>query len=215
LKEWDKLFAGARKAPVIAIVNPASGPGQKADPNYVKLLERAKKEKATLVGYVSTSYGKRPLKDVTADIDRWLSLYDGLQGVFFDEQASGPEKVDYYADLYDHARKKKLDLVITNPGVVCDEKYLSKPATSVPVVLESPWKEGNLGLPKWVGTYGPEHVAALPYQVKKADVMRKIVEEAAKKVGYLYVTDGDGEGRWNKLPAYWDDEVAAVREVNR
>ena len=46
-------------------------------------------ESITLVGYVSTSYAKRPLADVKADIDQWPRLYAGLAGVFFDEQASG------------------------------------------------------------------------------------------------------------------------------
>src|SRR5262245_57939330 len=56
LKDWERLLAAAGRAPLVAVVNPASGPGKAADPNYVKLLERAAKTKITLIGYVSTSY---------------------------------------------------------------------------------------------------------------------------------------------------------------
>jgi hypothetical protein len=53
------LLEASKDAPVIAVVNPASGPGTKADANYAKVFERAKKTKATLIGYVATGYGKR------------------------------------------------------------------------------------------------------------------------------------------------------------
>src|SRR2546423_1244987 len=89
LKDWERLFTASAHVPITAIVNPASGPGKDADPNYVKLLQRAKEHKGlTLVGYVGTSYGKRKLDDVKADVDRWLKLYPSIHGIFFDEQAS-------------------------------------------------------------------------------------------------------------------------------
>ena len=46
----------AGEAGVVAIVNPASGPGKRVDANYTKVLEQAKKSKVTLIGYVSTKY---------------------------------------------------------------------------------------------------------------------------------------------------------------
>jgi hypothetical protein len=34
--EWDRLIASARReVPIVAIANPASGPGTRADPNYI------------------------------------------------------------------------------------------------------------------------------------------------------------------------------------
>src|SRR5687768_16366735 len=60
-QKWDKLIAAADRVPIVAIVNPASGPGRRADPNYTAILERAAKAKRlTLIGYVTTSYAKRP-----------------------------------------------------------------------------------------------------------------------------------------------------------
>src|SRR5262245_25171375 len=130
-EEWDKLIAAAHRVPIVAIVNPASGPGKLADPNYEKLLARAKEAKRlTLIGYVTTSYAKRPAEDVQADVDQWLKLYPAIQGIFFDEQASGAEQVQYQTRLYEHVRKtRKLKLVITNPGTTCDEGFVAKPAT--------------------------------------------------------------------------------------
>ncbi len=215
LRHWDRLLAAADRVPITAIVNPASGPGKAADPNYVKLLERAGKTKITLLGYVSTSYAKRPLADVKADIDVWLRLYSGLQGVFLDEQASSAEHLDYYAALRDHARSKPgLKLVVSNPGTVCDERYLSRPAADIACLFEGPKAPDPSALPDWIGKHSPDRVLVLSYKVATADAMRKCIAAAGKKVGCIYITDADGANPWDRLPSYWDEEVAAVREAN-
>ena len=40
-------------------------------------------------------------------MDRWVRLYPGVAGIFVDEQASAAERVDYYAVLYEYARKQR------------------------------------------------------------------------------------------------------------
>ncbi|MCE9525960.1 MAG: spherulation-specific family 4 protein [Planctomycetales bacterium] len=69
-KEWERLLAAPEEAGVVAIVNPASGPGRRVDANYTKVLEQARRSKLTLIGYVSTSYGKRKTEEVKADVDQ-------------------------------------------------------------------------------------------------------------------------------------------------
>ena len=217
LKHWDRLLAAADKVPVVAIVNPASGPGKKADANYVKLLERARKTKITLIGYVSTSYGKRTLDEVKADVERWLQLYPhSITGVFFDEQASGADKVDYYAALRTHVRNNsKLGLVVTNPGTVCDAAYFDKPATDTACVFEGPRRFDVLDFPKWLWPLPAERKAVLSYKIARVDEMRELVKLAPKrKIGYLYITDAAGDNPWDRLPKYWDEEVAAMEAVN-
>jgi hypothetical protein len=227
LKEWERLLAVSTDPDyvkyldevegVVVIINPASGPGKEADPNYVKILDRiGKAGNLTPIGYVSTSYGKRPLADVEANVDRWLKLYPGIGGIFFDEQASGDDRVGYQRDLYDYVRTRKgLKLVVTNPGTVCAEKYLSEPATDVACLFEGPKAFDPSAFPGWVGKYAPAHVAAVSYQVGTAESMRACVRTAAeKKVGYCYVTDAEGANPWDRLPRYWEEEVAAVREAN-
>ena len=216
LRFWDRLIASSAKVPIVAIVNPASGPG-KGDPAYTRLLDRAKKQPGlTLVGYVSTRYAKRPLADVKADLDRWLRLYPQIRGFFLDEQASAVGQVDYYAALYLHARKtRKLRLLVSNPGTVCAKGYLARPATDVACLFEAPKGFGDFLPPVWAKGYGAGHFAALAYQVKEAKQMREHVARARKKgLGYLYVTDGSGANPWDRLPAYWDEQVSVVKEVN-
>jgi hypothetical protein len=216
LKDWDRLLASGAKVPILAVVNPASGPGEKADPAYTKLLNRAKKAPGvTLLGYVSTRYGKRPAADVRADIDRWLRLYPQVRGLFLDEQASGAGQADYYAALYAHARARKLRPVVTNPGTACAEAYLARPAADVACLFEA--GEGFAGFrpPAWAVRYGAGRFAALAYNVKEAGQMRKYLAAAQeRRVGLVYVTDGAGANPWARLPAYWDEEVTAAKRLN-
>src|SRR5205823_5707401 len=79
LKAWERLMESAGQVPTVAIVNPASGPGKKQDASYAALMPRARKAGVTLVAYVSTSYARRPLAEVQADVDRWLEFYPDIQ----------------------------------------------------------------------------------------------------------------------------------------
>jgi hypothetical protein len=213
LKEWDRLLDAASATPIAAIVNPASGPGKEADPNYVKIIERAAKTRIQLVGYVATSYGKRSLDDVKADVDRWVQLYPGVCGIFVDEQASGADKVDYYLDLCRYVRKKKsLKRIIANPGTICAEGYFSKPTADTICIFEGP-KPFAGTLPVWGAKIAPERIAILSYQVGTAKEMLERVRTAKKLIGFVYVTDAAGANPWDRLPSYWADEIEAIREL--
>ena len=199
LKEWGRLIESPARSRTVVIVNPASGPGDAADPNYTSVIAKAGAAKVTLIGYVTTGYGKRPLRDVEADVDRWVRLYPGVRGVFFDEQPGGDEHVDYMASLYRFVRdRKRLDLVVTNPGTVCSERYLSRPASDAACLFEGPLTPEGLRLPAWTARYAADRVAALPYNVGTAGQMRECLRSAVKKgVGYLLrVTDAGGPMPW-------------------
>lgn len=212
-KEWDKLLAAADRAAIVAIVNPASGPGRRVDPNYTTVLEKgAKAKRLTLIGYVSTSYAKRPLEEVKADVDQWLKFYPGIQGIFFDEQPSDAEQVDYYATLYKHVREThKLQLVITNPGTICAEVYASKPAADAVCLFEGPQPFDTAKLPGWRTKYDAHRAAVLSYQIDAVESMQRLIASAAERhLGYCYITDDSGNNPWDRLPTYWDEEVKAA-----
>jgi hypothetical protein len=137
LDDWDRLIASAARAPIVAIANPASGPGAKVDPNYSSVIARAVKAGVTVIGYVSTSYAKRPIDAVKADIDRWARFYPEVRGIFLDEQASGADRVAYYAEAAEHAQARlRRPLIVTNPGTTCAEEFLARSAADVACLFE-------------------------------------------------------------------------------
>lgn len=215
LKDWRKLIDAAAEVPVVAIVNPASGPGRKVDDNYCDVVVRARKGGVTLIGYVSTSYGKRPVAEVKADMDRWLEFYPQIQGFFFDEQTSGKDMVGHYAALAEYGREKiEKALLVANPGTVCAEEYLAKATADVFCVFENVKGFDEFKLPAWAEKVPTGRFAALPYNIDQAETMRDHVKESAKRFGYLYVTDDSGNNPWDRLPTYWAEEVAVVKQVN-
>ena len=214
-KEWERLLAAPEEAGVVAIVNPASGPGRRVDANYTKVLEQAKKSKVTPIGYVSTRYGKRKTEEVQADVDQWTRFYPSIQGIFFDEQASGTEQLEQLASLYEHVRKThKLSLVVTNPGTICDEKYLTRPVSDVACLYEGHERCDRFTPPPWTKDLKPERIAALAYQVPAADMLKYLRQAQNRRLGWIYVTDDKGNNPWDQLPTYWEEEVKALLQVN-
>lgn len=217
LKHWDALIAAADKAPIVAIINPASGPGKSADPNYVEILKKAKSSKLTLVGYVSTSYAKIPLRDVTADIDTWQRLYPGLHGFFFDEQSSGPDQVAHYESIARHAHEAiPKALLIANPGTVCDEKYLQKNTADIWCTFEAGEKPDAYQPPAWARKYPAKRFYLLSYGFKDASAIPAALKTTVDKhVGAVFITDGVLPNPWDRVPPCWDALVKEVGNINR
>ena len=58
LEAWRQLAENARTKNIEVILNPASGPGKKLDPAYVKVAGDLRKARGKILGYVSTNYAK-------------------------------------------------------------------------------------------------------------------------------------------------------------
>jgi hypothetical protein len=80
---WNSMSNAALRVPLIAIMNPNSGPGASQDPNYIAAVNNLRHTGAQVIGYVSTAYATRLLAQVEADIDSYLSWYT-LDGIFLD-----------------------------------------------------------------------------------------------------------------------------------
>ena len=63
-KEWQRLIDAASKVEIVAIANPNSGPGDERNLDYAAIFTEASDRGITLVGYVSTDYGKRPQAEI-------------------------------------------------------------------------------------------------------------------------------------------------------
>ena len=110
----------------LAIINPASGPGNARDSNYAAQVVSSENAGVDVVGYVHTSYGARSLKTVENEISEYESWYH-LDGIFVDEAATSCSlETTYYAPLYTfiHAQAG-LDLAILNPGEATNQCYMA------------------------------------------------------------------------------------------
>jgi hypothetical protein len=215
LREWDRLIAAAHEAPIVAIANPASGPGERIDPNYRDVINRASKAGVKVIGYVTLSYGKRPAADVRAEVDRWLEFHPQIAGIFFDEQPSDDAHVEHCAKIYAHARRKlPKGLLISNPGVACHANYFTE--TSIDAICIFEHKQGfdEFQRPADLAEQEARRFAALSYDTDRRTMRHRLDRMLSERIGYAYITDRDGVNPWDRLPAYWDAEVAEVRRAN-
>ena len=213
LKQWDRLIASARKATIVAIANPASGPGEKPDPLYTAVLTRADKAGIVLIGYVSTRYAKRPAEQIVADMERWHRFYPQVRGFFLDEQASDAASVPFYEGLKVNARRMLPSArIVANPGTACEPAYLARQTADVFSVFEgaapafAAWRP-----PRWTADARGNQLAAIVYDVPRADAMRRVLfDSRMRNAGIVYVTDARGENPYDRLPTYWEDEVRFI-----
>jgi hypothetical protein len=214
-KEWQRLIDAASKVEIVAIANPSSGPGSEPNFDYTTIFTEARGQGITLIGYVSTQYAKRPIAEIKHDIDTWVEFYPQIRGFFFDQQSPEGRHAKYYADLGAYARQILRDpLVITNPGVPCDEAYLAQAISNVTCVFVNYEGFDQFELPAAFDVYEPARFAALPYNISNVETMCTAVKDAIiKRIGYLYISDAKPPNQWGKLPSYWQEEVEAVSRV--
>jgi Spherulation-specific family 4 len=200
---------------IVAIANPSSGPGDESNLDYAAIFTEASSRGITLVGYVSTGYGKRPKAEIKKDVDAWVRFYPQIRGFFFDQQPREGRSAPIYAELRDYVKQKLHDpLVISNPGVPCDAAYLALNVANVTCVFVNFQGFNQFELPATLKGYDPSHFAALPYNISGVESMQTAVKDAIiKRIGYLYVTDAKPPNQWDKLPVYWEAEVDAVSRV--
>ncbi len=135
--DWHNLIECRKKYPkvsVIAIVNPASGPGKEMDPVFKKAFLALTEAGITIIGYVSTKYAgmasaislpQYPIINIKQDVESWYRFYPMIDGIFFDEMARGfdPKVQSYYAEIKDYAKSFRSGLVVMNPGLSINHRW--------------------------------------------------------------------------------------------
>lgn len=216
---WANLASAARKAPVMVILNPDSGPGTTLDTDYLKVVQDARAAGARVIGYVYTLYGARPLAQVTRDINLYRDLYP-VDGIFIDEMANAGDRTQtlYYSAIYQYV--KALDpkyTVVSNPGTDAAEIYMSLPATDLMVNFE--WTAATYKRyqpPAYMKKYGAARSAHLIHDSTNKPASLALVDTAAQRgAGWIYVTNDRGtRNPWDSLPGYWTDLVRKVCQRN-
>ena len=214
---WQRLNDAAAQIPLIAILNPNSGPGAMRDPSYVKAVNELRRCGGSVVGYVSSSYTQRSFDLVKQDIDLYRSFY-AIDGIFVDEMTADDlgAHVQYYRRVYDYI--KSLDRkyrVITNPGTQVEEIYARTPCADILVTFESDNGYPFYSPSGWTSGYSPDRFCHLVYDVASAAVMTNYVHLAdTRRAAWVYITDDKGANPWDRLPAYWESLVQSIKSRN-
>lgn len=198
--------------PFAATINPWSGPGIWADPNYVKGTAALRENGVEYVlGYIPTEYarqtGGRTLVDIKAMIDTYRAWYPDVNGILLDEVNSGSSQLGFYTELAAYARTAGFEYVFANPGTKIDREYIEIFDNLIIYENRVPPSVSQLQENTYFPTYTPEYFSFAVKNVAALDVA--YVEEAIDYVSFLYLTDDveslADQNPYNTLPSYFAD----------
>lgn len=216
---WNALNAAASKVPLVAIMNPNSGPGASIDPNYTNVLANFRAAGGHAIGYVFTGYGTRPLAVVKSEVDLYRAFYPGVEGIFVDEMANdgSASNLTYYGNLYAYIRSNQPNaLIVGNPGTQTLEAYLTQPAADVLVTFENDTGYPGYVPDAWTTNHGASNFCHLTYAVTNAATMTNYLQLAiTRNAAWVFVQSDVLPNPWDTLPAYWTNEVNLIQQLNR
>lgn len=195
--KWEPLIAAKQanpQVPILAIVNPGSGPGSRTDPLYVAGMAALREAGIMAFAYVYSSYRRRSYDEVTNDIDAYTALYGrNFDGIFVDEMAK--DDAAHYESVASHARSGGFGRVIGNPGTDVPKEYVGK-AADVFVIYENAGSPSPTFLGGWHAAYPKQTWAFIAHHTASLDP--SLVAKAKMDVGLLYLTDAD----YHSFPPY-------------
>lgn len=215
---WPAMNDAAERVPLIAIMNPNSGPAGFIDSNYTRVVNELRAAGGTVIAYVATTYAAKPLSQVYAEIDLYSSQYN-LDGIFLDEMSNttAGSTVDHYEDIYNYIKGVDPNwLVMGNPGTTTQEAFMSRPTADNIVVFEN-FASNYPGYnpSNWNADYPRERLSHLVHTQGSSSAMLENVEQSYEQnAGYVYVTNDVLGNPWDTLPFYWDELVTAVETIN-
>jgi len=203
---------------VTAIMNPASGPGNSQDSNYVSAVNDLRTAGGKVIAYVRTNYTAEPAATVKANIDKYVNWYN-IDGIFFDEMSNTgtQNNLDYYQDIYDYAKAiNPAWEVMGNPGTNTSESYLTRPAADSLLVFESQGSNypGD-ATDGWNFNYDPAQIGHLVHSTAtEAEMLNYLDLAVARNAGQVYITNDVLNNPWDTLPSYWDAQVDRIEQIN-
>jgi hypothetical protein len=216
LDDWEKLAASARSITIEAILNPNTGPGKFPNPAYVAVVDRLRRDGGGVLGYVHTSYTKRPIAAVEQDIRDYLKFYN-VSGFFIDEMANTLPAIGYYESIYRFIKQLNPEFkVVGNPGTPYTlEPYLH--AADTLVIFEGSAAAYASYKPlvpaPWVANYPPSRFANIIYGVRNEQAIREVLTRARQtNAGAVYITSDALPNPYRRLPEYWGHEILAIHE---
>jgi hypothetical protein len=211
---WSQAIAGAPAVGII-ILNPSSGPGERAKATYEQLVGEAQAKGITVLGYVDTQWanGKVSVQQAEGSIDRYYAWYH-VDGIMLDEAHygcdSGPLK--FYSELHSYIKAKPVPgIVMLNPGEATGECYAA--ISDILITFENDYASylGSYAGGNWTAKYPASHFVHIVFDVPTNQGMQNAVLLAkARGAGWLYVTNLDNSkgNPYSSLPSYFNQELA-------
>ena len=115
----ESLKLSYSTVPVVAVINPDSGPGASQILDYINGIKSLRSAGITVIGYVPTGYGSVAVSTVEREISDYENWYN-ISGIFFDEMSSKDATAPYYRAL----AARVTGLTVGNPGNIVQPELI-------------------------------------------------------------------------------------------
>ncbi|OJH42455.1 spherulation-specific family 4 protein [Cystobacter ferrugineus] len=206
---WAPLIEGKAShptVPVLAIINPDTGPGVAIKPEYATSISELADAGITVLGYVHASYSQRDASVVREEISRYRSFYPEARGIFIDEMANTEGQEGYYRALSDHARDVGFSLTVGNPGARTPVSF--RGTVDVLTISEGPGLTEAGLIHESAAGFDRGSLSVLRYGLPSASPA--YVNQVRRDVRYIYLTH-DAQNPWTSLPSYLNSLLDSLR----
>ncbi len=191
--------------PIIAIVNPDSGPGSFRDPNYASWINQLASSGIVVVGYISTHYGAVSISTVENEVSAYRSWYK-LSGVFLDAMSNVNGYQSYYSSITAYAHSLGMGMVVGNPGTDVPSSFLG--TVNVLVVFENPYLPTLSRLQMITMGQTRDDFAVMCYDVSNPS--QATVDMITHYARYVYLTSGEMPSPYATMPTYFSTLVSRL-----
>jgi len=205
---WNQVIQAKNahpSVPIVAIVNPNSGPGSSVDSTYVSSIKQLQSAGITVLGYVYTSYGSRSTSAAEADITSYHNWYN-VNGIFFDEMSNVSGYESYYSTLTQYVKSHGMTMTVGNPGTDTLSSYVG--TVDNLVIYESPGLPTISNLAGWHTSYAKSNFSMIAFGVGLPT--QSYVTSTTSDVSYIYATDDNLPNPYDTIPSYFGSLVAEL-----
>lgn len=211
---WGDIDAAGGSNIPFVVVNPASGPGVSANPDYTTRISDNTSLGIRSIGYIDTSYQARPVSDVINDIDLWHSLYPESTGIFIDQvSAVDDAALCYTSYIYNYIKvNRPNDLVVQNFGTYTTPQY--EPYGDIFVnaemdyALYQTWTAPADGFQD--DGANSNRFWHLVHTTSAANYPDALSDSQNNNAGWVYITDDALPNPYDEAASYFSTEVSDV-----
>ena len=183
------------------------GAGNEPDAHFQAIAHQMQARGITILGYISTVDGQRPVAQVETEVRNYKAWY-GVTDIFLDRVSGVEPQAAYYRQLVSYIHQFDAgSSVWLNPGEYPDQSYMS--IGDVVMVFEGTYAQYlSLHAPSWVGKYPASKFAHTIYATPISGLPQVLKLATGRRAGHVYVTDGSGSNPYGGLPSYWSSEAS-------
>jgi hypothetical protein len=209
---WSQLIKWHEEyptVPMVAVVNPALGPGSFLDPSFEVDIQSLQNAGIPVLGYIATHYAHVGLQTLEATISNYRNWYH-VNGTVLDQMNNTFEE-GYYSAITSFDRSIGMTMTVGNPGTEVPSSYVG--VVDMNVIYESPGVPSLSFIGGWHAGYPKSDWVITAYGVPSLDV--NWVLGASRYVGYLYITDGVWPDPYTGgLPSYMNTLMSTLASVD-